>query len=339
MKSKSGKGGGKKPTRDPSKQSRKREGKKRDAKTPGMGDFIVSVATDGGTDEGARLVREQARHEFNAEHGPALAKAEQDVRDHEARLAGIDAERAATSAERRGTAEWVLASSKKGKREDKDAAEIPFRQWSLIDQAIFAGCALLAVVMLFAGVANIQANLANSGLPVFTLNPGFAWLFAALSPAAAMAIHTFGHAFRTWGARQRYVKAIYGLTALSVVAWSLLFAKLFHGTGGLDLSLDEGSLADTLFAWLQVTTEILVGSSLFLTCEHIAAKYSPNWLVRNRIYSELRERELALDAERERLVPLAVEARGQLTSLESRREAAINRAYADYLQRHRRFES
>lgn len=299
--------------------------------------FVAKVANGADPEKGEALVRDQAGHLYDAEHGEALEIQAREIEQFEERCEEIDAERKEVRAQRQNTPEWDRAATKRGARGRDDDSEVPFKEWSLIDQGTFSACFSLCLIMLGAGAANIQGNLVASGLPIFTLNPLFAWLFAMLAPAAALAIHSFGHAFRTWRARNLFRLAVYSLTAICVVAWSWLFADLFHGTGGLDLSFEGSQLKDTLFVWLQVATEILTGASLFLIMEHIAGKYSPNWWVRSLEHVELNEREQRLEAELGEARRQLNQARGRQAVRLAERAAAINRALAEYYERLKRF--
>ncbi len=300
--------------------------------------FVPKVANGLITrEQGAKLVRDQAGHLYDAEQGDALAREASEIAQQEAACQTISDELSGVTSLRQNTPEWQRASSKRGAREADATNELSFREWAMLDQGTFLACLVLCVIMLMAGAANIQGNLVASGLPLFTLNPLFAWLFAMLAPAAALAIHSFGEAFQTSRARIIFRMVIFSLTGLTVLGWSWLFADLFHGTGGLDLSLEGSGLKDTLFVWLQVAAEILVGASLFLIMEHIASKYSPNWWVRNLEHVELVARE-------ERLTVKLGEAQSHLNALKgahaqrmAAREAVINRAHADYLERLKRF--
>jgi hypothetical protein len=300
--------------------------------------FIAKIANSGlDLEDGKELVIKNAQDRFNADHGDELESRTVEYEAAQSEADRIDKEYHDVCRELAGTPEWERAARKSGKRDQDDGAELPFRDWSFLDQGMTAATLTLSVVMLGAGAANIQGNLVGSGLPMFTANPLFAWLFAMLAPAAALAIHCFGHAFRTWRMRNFYRMGIYGLTLITVIAWSWLFADLFHGTGGLDLDFEGSTLADTLFVWLQIIAEILVGSSLFLIAEHIAGKYSPNWWVRNTEYVELRERRTGLGKDRDAAFERLATAKGAYTSLLGSREATINADLAEYLQRRRRF--
>ncbi|MFT6660692.1 MAG: hypothetical protein ACJA0K_000669 [Maricaulis maris] len=300
--------------------------------------FVAMVANGLDIGEGASLVRDQAGSLYDAEHGEALETQAREIDQQQTRVDDQSREYNSVRSERQNTPEWERASNKRGKRNENGDAEVAFSEWALIHQATVVAAAILCLVMLGAGAANIQGNLVASGLPLFTLNPVFAWLFAMLAPAAALAIHSFGDVFRTWRGRNLYRAAIFILTGITVIAWSWLFADLFHGTGsGFDISFEEDGLADTLFVWLQVVAEILVGASLFLIIEHIAGQYSPNFWVRNLAYAELLEREtgleIALRDEQRRLNTL----RGQHTERMAARASVINHAHAEYLQRVSRF--
>ncbi|WP_138511609.1 hypothetical protein [Maricaulis alexandrii] len=301
-------------------------------------DFIAKIANSGlDLDDGKELVIKNAQDRFNADHGDELESRTVEYEAAQSEADRIDTEYGNVCRDAAATPEWQRVARKSGKRDQDDDAEVPFKDWSFLDQGLTVATLVLSVVMLGAGAANIQGNLVGSGLPIFTLNPLFAWLFAMLAPAAALAIHCFGHAFRTWRMRNFYRMGIYALTLITVIAWSWLFADLFHGTGGLDLDFEGSGLADTLFVWLQIVAEIMVGSSLFLIAEHIAGKYSPNWWVRNTEYVELRERQTVLGKERETAFERLSKAKGAFTALMGRREATINADIAEYLQRRRRF--
>ena len=300
--------------------------------------FVPKVANGKiSQNDGERLVRQQAGHVYDAEEGEALSREAHEIVQQEQACEVIAKEQSDVTALRQNTPQWQRASSKHGTRDDEASDEVSFREWAMLDQGTFVTCLVLCATMLMAGAANIQGNLVASGLPLFTLNPWFAWLFAMLAPAAALAIHSFGEAFQTSRGRILFRMVIFSLTGITVLGWSWLFADLFHGTGGLDLSFEESGLKDTLFVWLQVTAEILVGSSLFLIAEHIASKYSPNWWVQNREYVELVDREKDLKAQLSQAYDHLNALRGKHAKRMAGREAVINRAYADYLERLKRF--
>ncbi|GLK50507.1 hypothetical protein [Maricaulis virginensis] len=301
-------------------------------------DFIAKIANSGlDLEDGKDLVIKNAQDRFNADYGDELEGCTVEYEAAQSEADRIDKEYRDVCRDLAGTPEWKRVARKSGKRDKDDGAEVPFRDWSFLDQSIFAGALGLSCVMLGAGAANIQGNLVGSGLPMFTANPLFAWLFAMLAPAAALAIHCFGHAFLTWRLRNYYRIGIYGLTLVSVTAWSWLFADLFHGTGGLDLDFEGSGLKDTMFVWLQIIAEIMVGSSLFLIAEHVASKYSPDRFVQNLEHIELRERRTVLGKERETAFERLSKAKGAYTALMGRREATVNADIAEYLQRRRRF--
>ena len=300
--------------------------------------FIAKIANSGlDLEDGKELVIKNAQDRFNANHGDKLESCTVEYEAAQSEADRIDKEYHDVCRELAGTPEWERAARKSGKRDQDDGAEVPFTDWSFLDQSIFVGALGLSCVMLGAGAANIQGNLVGSGLPMFTANPFFAWLFAMLAPAAALAIHCFGHAFLTWRLRNYYRVGIYSLTLVSVIAWSWLFADLFHGTGGLDLDFEGSGLKDTMFVWLQIIAEIMVGSSLFLIAEHVASKYSPDQLVQNLEHIELRERQAALSGDHKAAFERLATAKGAYTSLLGSREATINADLAEYLQRRRRF--
>jgi hypothetical protein len=287
--------------------------------------------------EGEQLVREQAAAENDAEFGDQLASESAAIAQQEEHCADLKEEHDEVRRRRQKTPERERASSKHGRRETEATEEIKFPDWSGLDQANFCGCLGLSAVMLGAGAANIQGNLVASGLPLFTLNPVFAWLFAMLAPAAALAIHSFGASFETYEARQRFKMSVFSATGVAVLGWSWLFADLFHGTGGLDLSFEESGLKDTLFVWLQVAAEILVGASLFLIAEDIAAKYSPNTWVQNQEHIELLARETRLFEALQLAYAQLNALRGKHAKSMAARETVINRAVAEYHERLKRF--
>lgn len=301
-------------------------------------DFVPKVANGLMSQaQGEQFVRDQAAAEYGSECGDELAAQSAAITQQEEHCEDEKAEYDEVRRRRQQTPQWERASSKNGRRDTDDSEEIKFPDWSRLDQGNFIGCFGLCILMLGAGAANIQGNLVASGLPLFTLNPVFAWLFAMLAPAAALAIHSFGAAFHTYAARLRFQMAIFAATGVTVLGWSWLFADLFHGTGGLDISFEESGLKDTLFVWLQVAAEILVGASLFLIMEHIAAKYSPNMWVQNQEHVELLARETRLFEALQLAYAQLNALCGKHAKSMAARETVINRAVAEYHERLKRF--
>lgn len=304
-----------------------------------INEYVAKVANGQITqDEGRELITDQARNIYDSEQGEAIAREALEIEQSQGGCDEVNEERRAVRARRQGTREWVRASNKNGKRDQDETAQVSFKEWSFLHQGIFVLCIALSFVMLGAGAANIQGNLVNSGLPIFTTNPVFAWLFAMLAPGAALAIHSFGEGCRTSLGRNRYRSGVFILTGLSVAVWSWLFADLFHSTGGgLDLSFEEDALTDKLFVWFQILAEIMVGASLFLIAEHTASHYSPDFYVRNTEYVELLVREEALQASLNRALERLNTLRGQQNARLAAREAVVGRALAEFLQRLHRF--
>ncbi len=216
----------------------------------------------------------------------------------------------------------------------------PFRDWSLRDRLFCVIAVVLSVVVVGMGAANVYANLMSAGLPVFIESPLLCWLLSAIVPSSAFVLHCAYHFLQNEQSRLAFDRLLLGCTALMVAAWSWLFASEFAGvTAALSLDSYSNDHSGSLFVWVQIGSETLLGASLARIADQICAIYESAQYRRTHEFLELegaRLREKALNDElRDESAALA----GRRCEVEASREAAASLAVAEFVARRVRFDS
>ncbi len=207
-----------------------------------------------------------------------------------------------------------------------------FRHWQTKDKSVFILSLSLTAIILCTGAANLYANFMSSGEAVFLESPWIAGLLSVLLPCASVSLKFIGDYLESDAARSLYIRIVFVLTGIVVLAWTLLFAMNFHGvSGGFDLeSLGESSNTSTWLTWTQILAEMLCGAILFHVAWDIYGRYMPGASMPNpeieRLSSQILKQTKLVEADR----VLRNEARDRLTRLQAMRAAHINDQIASF---------
>lgn len=151
----------------------------------------------------------------------------------------------------------------------------------------------LAAVVLCMGAANIYAIIMAAGIPAFLEQPQLAVVLSLLLPIGAAALKLLRHYLPTDRARKRYIALMFGVTAVSLMAWVVLFALVFGSAGDQSIDVDAmmdaasgGNTLGTAFTMVQLLAEMSVGATLFCVADDVLAKYSPKRMMNNPDYEE-----------------------------------------------------
>lgn len=281
--------------------------------------------------EAMQLVERQARLEFDRD---TVGLAHQ-LRVEEVHL-NADLQQ---SDERLAHLRGRLRETKEFDRVAPDAA-ISFRQWPLKDRALFIVAILLSVTVVSMGAANVYANLVGSGLPVFVDTPALALLLTAIVPSSAFVLHSAYRFLQNERSRTIYARMMFGTTAVLILAWTLSFADQFANvSNSISFDLEGNSHGGSLFVWLQLASEISLGSALGLIADDIATKHTPGRYQRTAEYQEVESALKTQEAAHNRLRNQYVTVARKIRETESARDAAANLAVAEFSARKARFEA
>ena len=166
----------------------------------GIDEMARALAHHDDVDAASALIREQAGHLYDAEHGRKHVQHQLDCeaiesrfQESESRLKTLDAKCANTArdikanATHRRSADRVAGTGEAGDAAPIETA-IPFKDWPLKDQVSLVMVWGAIVVALGMGGANVYANLMASGQPVFIEQPILAVFLSGLLPAGSTAL-------------------------------------------------------------------------------------------------------------------------------------------------------
>lgn len=303
-------------------------------------DVIRAASNHPDAEQAINIVTDWAVTSFDVRHALEIEAAKLAAEPIKVRLKEVQAELKAVRAELVNTPEWIPASQINDDREGEKPREVPFLQWQRRHQfeAVLSGAA--AGTVLTTSMLTAHASLVASGIPVFIENPALPYLVGAVAPTASIAVKLMGTAFPKESARAIFRMLVHFGTAASFTGWLGLFAAKYHGLGGsLDIFAETSALGDQVFTALQIGTEVLVGASLFLHLDRIAARYSPDYVVHNFPHQVLKDRETALVAEESRLTEELAPAQGRLEQLDADRKRHVTAAKLALLDRRGRYDS
>ena len=285
-----------------------------------------------------KQVEQHAGHDFDRVYGPEMESLKLEcaaLDEHVACCA--EALRETQKAERHAKTYLKVAEVSSG----AGAQDVPYWKWTLKDQIVFPLTILLMILVLGAGSANVFSAIMMGGQPVFLERPILAVLLSFLLPAGSAAIHVLGDLLERDRSRHRYTLVLLGMTAVTLFAWTVLFAQNFQiGASSIDwdgLGQEHDSTA-TAFTFSQLMAELLCGSCLFLGATHIHSRYSRDAVITSPegeyLTREEQTRQSACDAlENRRRGP-----RGRLIALQSMRPAHIGEQRSLFLALRRRFD-
>jgi hypothetical protein len=179
------------------------------------------------------------------------------------------------------------------KEDTPDRHDRDIRMWLNIGLGII--CLFAALFVLGMGAANIFSIILGSGTPVFIENPQLAWMLSALFPIGAFALDFFKRHLSSDRANLIYIRLIFGITALLLLIWVILFALVFGSPASSSLDFEkimEPSSNDhlaTALTIVQLLCELLVGSLLFSISGDLLVKYFPTKIIPNPNYVETKK--------------------------------------------------
>lgn len=220
------------------------------------------------------------------------------------------------------------------------SGQTAFGEWSINDRLLTTAALALSAIVLCMSVLSVRAALINSGLPIFVESPMTSLLLAAGPPSAAFVLHCipdFLHSERT---RDVFDRLLLGGTVLMFSCWTVCFAYQFPGVGATpELDLDGNGFSGSLFMWVQISSETLLGGCLIRIVDRIRSVYAPFRYRRTHAFEEneraiVQEKELSNEL-RAQSVALA----GRRREIEAAREAVANFAVAELVDRRMSLEA
>ena len=300
--------------------------------------FIRTLLTFPDTKEATKLVKEHAANDFDKAYAGEMEALTLDCGELDERASHTGEHLKEKEKQERNTKSYVKVSEVRGTGEHK---KIPYADWDLKDQIVFPFSNALMVLVLGAGSANVYSAIMAQAEPIFLENHSLAWFLSFLLPAGSAAIHFLGDLLESDRSRHRYMLTILGLTAMALLAWTVLFAMNFQ-IGAVEIDFEalgeESDSTATIFTFVQLLAEMLCGSSLSLVAAHVHGRYSGESTMRNPESDEL-EREIKV---RKALHEAVHEPRkglwGRRIQIPAMREVHISEQVALYLAMRRRFD-
>ncbi|MEL6692379.1 MAG: hypothetical protein AAFQ12_05015 [Pseudomonadota bacterium] len=283
-----------------------------------------------------RFVEEQATHKWTSINGDILRKAQLMAKQAKVSLDDALERLRKSKAKRDGLNEREnMARFRDGADDMPKGADVPFKEWNGYDKLIVIMCAAAAITLLGLGASNVVATILGSGIPVFIEQPYLAWMLGALVPAAAIAIKSGYHLFHFDTSRHLYAMSMFALSVTLILIWIVLFALSFEGASAeIDWDVlahgggESGSEAaiNRLRNIVQITAEIVIGASLFLTIDRKQATYSSSYSRVNPEWhlADLRVQEL--EEPIEELTRVANDQEARVTRMEAARASYIGEA-------------
>lgn len=293
--------------------------------------ILGSALRMGDAAEAQKDLETVASSAFEAKYGAQIVWHTERVTHYGEALQGAKATFEALRQRDARTPAWIPANSSHHEGDGDALEEIPFGNWALRHK--FEMPLLLAGIggLFAASMITAQANLAATGLEVFSDYPALSWSMAALAPLTGLAIKTIGSALRSTWSRAAFTMGLSISMVGSFAIWLALYADIYHGLsstvrlGGL---FDEptlwGKLRETLFTATTISTEVLVASVLAHRATSVAEHYSPDFERRNPEKAPLRKELDAAKAEVEALFTNLTNEKAALSEFERSRDLTIS---------------
>ena len=185
--------------------------------------------------------------------------------------------------------------------------------------------------MLFVGTANVFSNL-QASVPLFIEKPILAWLISLLMPLGSLTVKLVSSLFVTYRGKKRFACVIYGLSAVTLLAWTVAFSLNFSGvSSGIDWdAIGESDNKGSLLVWLQLTAEIMIAAALFLAADQIFQKHNPDTLIDNKAYERICILLAEHKASHQTLHEERCRIHGRLAELNAERTMLINERLVEY---------
>lgn len=317
-----------KPHRRATNGIRGRHRKASKASSAPIGSFLVRHPS---APEAMQRAEAQAYRNFDSETGGEIERLRVEEGHVNADLAASD--------ERMQT----LLSRKKKLNEFERVApsgQMNFGEWSINDRLLTAAALVLSTIVLCMSVLSVRAALISSGLPIFVESPMTSLLLAAGPPSAAFVLHCVPDFLHGERARDVFDRLLLGGAALMFSCWTICFAYQFPGVAATpDLDLDGNGFSGSLYMWLQISSETLLGGSLIRIVDRIRSVYSPFQYRRTHAFEE-NERALAQEKRlSDELRCQSATLAGRRREIETAREASANLAVAELVARRMSLEA
>ena len=119
----------------------------------------------------------------------------------------------------------------------------------------------------------------DSGTPLFLDDPRLAIMLSGLLPIGSIALKFFSATIQNDKFKKRYTMLLYGASAISLLAWVVLFGMTFgSAASGFDwdsLGNDSDSSKGSAFTVVQLLAEMLISATLFQVAGDIWATARP----------------------------------------------------------------
>ena len=300
--------------------------------------FIRALLTHPKLREARKRVESHADQEFDRAYSQEIHAVTLHSEELDERVARLTEELRDKEHQERQTKSHLKVAEVKGGARPRD---IHFWDWTLKDKIVFLLTVVLMILVLGAGSANVFSAIMMGGHPVFLERPILAVALSFLLPAGSAAIHVLGDLLEHDRSRHRYTLVLLGMTALTLFAWAVFFAKNFQiNTTGIDWGAmgEESDPTASVFTFVQVLAEMLCGSCLFLGATHIHNRYSGDGIVRNPERDYLAQERQTFQAEYDAVHERRRELRGRLMQLKAMRQSHVAEQTALFLALRRRFD-
>lgn len=304
---------------------------------PNIEDFINAVMTIPDQTQAAGLVEEQAGLIFDMATAGELGQIENDIDDaqepfNQSKLAIAEQQKQLTVT----TPTIKAAAYLNTTRPTQDsAARMSLGQIKDIlvgATGILLGCAVVGM-----GASNVYAIIMASGTPAFLDNPKLAIMLSGLLPIGSVALKFFSNYLPSDRAKKRYTMTMYGLSAISLIAWVVLFGMTFQSAGsGIDWdsfgAASNSGMKGEFFTVVQLLAELFVGATLFIVAGDIFSMYSPTTLLANPAYEERKQNLESMRTAHNKIADNFKQKQARFEVLRAARKAYINTQLAAYMR-------
>ena len=302
---------------------------------PSIEEFINAVMTLPDQKEARTLVEEQAGLIFDIASSAELSQLETDITDTQEPYNQSQKSMAEQQRHLSVTTPTIKAAAYLGDVQKTNTAT--GKSLAQVKDIIVGLTALLlGCVVVLMGGSNVYAIIMASGTPAFLDNPNLAIMLSGLLPIGSVALKFFANYLPNDKTKKRYTMVMYGLSALSLIAWVILFGLTFKSSGaGIDwdsFDTQTSGSKDELFTIIQLLSELFIGATLFIVAGDTFSIYSPTTLIPNPAYQEHKQNLETLRRSHEKLAEEYKQKQGRLKSLNAARKAYINTQLAAYMQ-------
>lgn len=300
--------------------------------------FIRTLLTHPKLKEARKRVEFHADQEFDRAYTQEVHAVTLHCEELDSRIARLAEELREKERQERQTRSHLKVAEIRGGARSQDIA---YWDWTLKDRIVFLLTVLFMILVLGAGSANVFSAIMMGGHPVFLERPILAVALSFLLPAGSAAIHVLGDLLERDQSRHRYTLALLGMTTITLFAWTVCFAKNFQiNTTGIDWGAlgQEDDPTASVFTFVQLLSEMLCGSCLFLGATHIHSRYSGDGIVRNPERDYLAEERKTFQTEYDAAHDRRRGLRGRLMQLQAMRQSHVAEQTALFLALRRRFD-